>query len=199
MFITSLVIFYHISPSRSKLVAEAMLVEFDGIVGSDSYSAWNGVGSNHQKCLLHYFRDLYRTLDKNHADEFKAPFDETHGILNGAIDPMQNRPNHWCVQLRLRCRPLGNHTEGRGSQGCGHCRKPKTTPLRLRCRPLGNHTEGRGSPLTDRNGLFHVGASVTGHNHAQRQSETGLKMHVPTVWLSCRRPDSVLRLILHGV
>ena len=95
----SLVIFYHISPSRSKLVAEAML-EFDGIVGSDSYSAWNDVGSNHQKCLLRYFRDLYRTLDKNHADEFKAPFDETHGILNGAIDPMQNKPNHWCVQLK---------------------------------------------------------------------------------------------------
>ena len=116
-----LVIFYHISPSRSKLVAEAML-EFDGIVGSDSYSAWNDVGSNHQKCLLRYFRDLYRTLDKNHADEFKAPFDETHGILNGAIDPMQNKPNHWCVQLK----------------GADIAESQKTTPLRLRCRPLGN-------------------------------------------------------------
>ena len=92
VFVTALVIFYHISPSRSKQVAEAILAEFDGIVGSDSYSAWNDVGSDHQKCLLHYFRDLYRTLDKNHTDEFKALFDEMHGTLKDAISLAAEHP-----------------------------------------------------------------------------------------------------------
>ena len=92
VFVTALVIFYHISPSRSKQVAEAIPAEFDGIVGSDSYSAWNDVGSNHQKCLLHYFRDLYRTLDKNRTNEFKALFDEMHGILKGAIGLIAEHP-----------------------------------------------------------------------------------------------------------
>ena len=36
-----------------------VLGQFEGIVGSDSDGSWNHVGKTHQKCLLHYFRDMY--------------------------------------------------------------------------------------------------------------------------------------------
>ena len=110
MFVTSLVILYHISPSRSKLVAEAILAEFDGIVGSDSCSAWNDVGSNRQKCRLHYFRDPYRTLDKNRTGEFKALFDEMHGTLRDAIGLAAEHPEG--------ARPQREDTEAAGSDRC---------------------------------------------------------------------------------
>ena len=92
VFVAALVIFYRISPSRSKPVAEAVLAEFDGIVGSDSYAAWNDVGSDRQKCPLHYFRDLHPTLDKNHTGEFKAHFDGMRGMLMDAIDLVAEHP-----------------------------------------------------------------------------------------------------------
>ena len=39
----------------------------------------------HQKCLLHYFRDMYRTAEKNVSSEFNLFFMELYGILKDAI------------------------------------------------------------------------------------------------------------------
>ncbi len=79
-------VIYHISSTRSKQVAEALAGEFDGIVISDSYLAWSGVGLLHQKCLLHYFRDMYKTLEESCSNEFATFFKRLHGILKDAID-----------------------------------------------------------------------------------------------------------------
>ena len=84
-FLTAYTALFHISPSRSKAVAEAILEGFEGIIIGDSHSSWNDVGSEVQRCLLHYFRDMYLTLRKNESAEFRAFFEELHGILKTSI------------------------------------------------------------------------------------------------------------------
>ena len=49
-----------------------MLEEFIGLVTSDSWHAWNHVGVEHQKCHLHYRRDLKETMKENKSPEFQA-------------------------------------------------------------------------------------------------------------------------------
>jgi len=66
-------------------VSEAILGDFEGVIVGDSHPAWNAVGRALQKCLLHYFRDLCRTLDCNNAAEFVALFDELRSILKSAM------------------------------------------------------------------------------------------------------------------
>ena len=42
-------------------------------------------GTMHQKCLLYYFQDMYRTAEKNVSSEFNLFFMELYGILKEAI------------------------------------------------------------------------------------------------------------------
>ena len=84
-FITVNSAVFHLSSSRSKGVADAILDGFVGVIIGDSHSAWNDVGCEKQRCLLHYFRDMYRTLKENQGEEFKKFFEELHGILKAAI------------------------------------------------------------------------------------------------------------------
>ena len=85
VFASTSTIVYCIAPTRGRIVAEAILKEFQGILLSDSHSGWYTVGSEQQKCLLHYFRNMYTTLAKNKSDEFREYFDALHGVLKKAI------------------------------------------------------------------------------------------------------------------
>ncbi len=78
--------YYHISQSRSKMVIEAIMGQFEGITLSDSYPGWNDIGLLHQRCLLHYFRDMYRTLQNNASAEYCILFNKLYDILHDAID-----------------------------------------------------------------------------------------------------------------
>ena len=80
-FITFYIVLFHLSASRSKMVPETILEGFDGIIVGDSHS-WNDIGEEKQRCLLHYFRDMYQTLDKNDTPEYT----ELHSILKDAIE-----------------------------------------------------------------------------------------------------------------
>ncbi len=84
VFLSDTYTIYHISHSRSKLVSETFLSDFEGILVGDSHPGWS-VTEILQKCLLHYFRDMYRTLDKNDDKEFKVFFNELYKILKSAI------------------------------------------------------------------------------------------------------------------
>ncbi len=46
--------------------------DYKGIVISDSWSAWNHVGKAHQRCLVHYLREIKDT-SKSPGEEF-IPF-----------------------------------------------------------------------------------------------------------------------------
>ena len=106
---------YHISNSRSKLVSETFLSDFEGILMGDSHPAWS-VSEILQKCLLHYFRDMYRTLDKNDSKEFKAFFDELYKILKSAIklrkkyDSVKKIPKRSVQKLQNRIDALATDT-----------------------------------------------------------------------------------------
>ena len=76
--------YYHISPTRSATVAQALAGNFEGITLSDSYSGWNHIGYKQQRCLLHYYRDLHRTSFKNSSSEFNIFFNILHDILDEA-------------------------------------------------------------------------------------------------------------------
>ncbi len=45
----------------------------DGNITSDSYGAWNHVGATHQKCHIHYIREIDDTINrKNPGAEFES-------------------------------------------------------------------------------------------------------------------------------
>ena len=76
---------FEITKSRGTDVPVAVLGGYGGTILSDSHGAWNHVGGRHQKCLLHYFRDMYRTLEKNGCSAFSLFFDRLYWILKDAI------------------------------------------------------------------------------------------------------------------
>ena len=116
-FNTSHISLFHISYSRSKTVAEAILDGFDGIVIGDSHSSWNDVGEICQRCLLHYFRDMYRTLKQNPSAEFKTFFNRLHAILKSAINVWKKYakktadiPEHIIQKIQSRIERLASET-----------------------------------------------------------------------------------------
>ena len=72
VLVSNSVVFYNITPTRGKIVPTTFLKDFSGTILSDSYPAWNHIGKEHQKCLIHYFRDLYNTRDRNKSSEFRV-------------------------------------------------------------------------------------------------------------------------------
>lgn len=62
---------YEVDCSRGSSVPQRILGDYDGNVTSDSWPAWNGVGATHQRCHIHYSRELDETmLYKNPGSEF---------------------------------------------------------------------------------------------------------------------------------
>ena len=78
-------VLFETDKSAGKGVPMRVLERFKGTVGSDSTGCWNHVGTSHQKCLLHYFLDMYKTTDNSGGGEFNLPFMEPYNILKGAI------------------------------------------------------------------------------------------------------------------
>ncbi len=102
MLVTKFSVFYHIAPSRSGDVIDSLMASFEGIVTSDSYSAWNRIGCMRQKCLLHYLRDMHLTLDKNGSAEFATLFYRLHCILKDTIDAGRATPEEMqCLKYRV--------------------------------------------------------------------------------------------------
>jgi len=79
-------VIYEVAGSRGKDVPLAVLGDYGGTVISDSWGAWNHVGGRHQRCLVHYLRELDDTVKyKSPGKEF-APFAKRLGrILEDAI------------------------------------------------------------------------------------------------------------------
>lgn len=92
-------------------MSEALLSGFDGITVGDSHPAWNAIRRILQKCLLHYFRDLHRTRDRNGAGEFDALFRELRSILKSAI-ALRERHEHVADIPRGSITRLQNRIDG---------------------------------------------------------------------------------------
>ena len=61
--VTKYAALYHMDKTRKTEVPKKMLdPEYEGVVGSDSWGAWNHVGRRHQKCHVHYIRNIKDTI-----------------------------------------------------------------------------------------------------------------------------------------
>ena len=76
---------FEITKSCGADVPAAVLGRYGGTILSDSHGAWNHVEGRHQKCLLHYFRDMYKTLERNGSSEFSLFFNRLYWILKDTI------------------------------------------------------------------------------------------------------------------
>ena len=75
------VVWFNIQEGRGIDEAKKMLPDFEGLVTSDSFSPWNHVGKEHEKCHRHYKRELKKTKEENHNPEFQAFADKLLQIL----------------------------------------------------------------------------------------------------------------------
>ena len=85
--VTKYAALYHIDKTRKTEVPKKMLgPEYEGVVGSDSWGAWNHVGGMHQKCHVHYIRNIKETLlyhspsadYKRHARTLRRILEDSH-------------------------------------------------------------------------------------------------------------------------
>ncbi len=76
-------VIYEVHRHRNSKVPKKMLgKDYPGCVTSDSWAAWNVIGSMHQKCHLHYARDIKDTLKyKNPGDDYKRHARTLRAIL----------------------------------------------------------------------------------------------------------------------
>jgi len=70
-FVSKWTVIYEIDKSRGASVPKRILDGYNGNITSDSWSAWNHVGKTHQRCHIHYIREINDTLQyKNPGPEF---------------------------------------------------------------------------------------------------------------------------------
>jgi Transposase IS66 family len=71
-------VIYLYSQSREGGLVQHVLKDFDGVLISDFYAAYDSLKCAQQKCLIHLIRDL-------NDDVFKEPFNAEHKELVGAV------------------------------------------------------------------------------------------------------------------
>ena len=70
-FVSKWTVIYEIDKSRGASVPKRILDGYNGNITSDSWSAWNHVGKTHQRCHIHYIREINDTIQyKNPGPEF---------------------------------------------------------------------------------------------------------------------------------
>ena len=74
-------VWFDIQKGRGTDEAKKMLPDFQGMVTSDSWPPWNHVGEEHEKCHLHYKRELKKTKKENKNPEFQKFADKLLQIL----------------------------------------------------------------------------------------------------------------------
>lgn len=85
-FVGKWTVVYEVDQSRGKSVPARVLSGYAGTVTSDSWPAWNHVGGSHQRCLVHYLREMDDTIRyKNPGKEFYAFGKRLRRILKDAI------------------------------------------------------------------------------------------------------------------
>ena len=123
--VTKYAALYHIDKTRKTEVPKKMLgPEYEGVVGSDSWGAWNHVGGRHQKCHVHYIRNIKETLlyhspsayYKRHARTLRRILEDSH------IDAMPGGKKALAAKKKLDRRILALLDRLKGETD-KHCKK----------------------------------------------------------------------------
>ena len=89
-FVGKWTVLYEIDKSRGAAVPKRILKGYNGNITSDSWSAWNHVGVTHQRCHIHYIREINDTIQyKNSGKEFIQFARRLKKILNDSHDMAQ--------------------------------------------------------------------------------------------------------------
>ena len=135
VLVTPDTVLYNMTPIKAGMTMESILQDFDGIMLSDSDSSWNAIGTLWQKCLLHYIREIDRTLKDNKSEEFKKFGEELKLILKRAIKLDKDRdgdktpvPENLVLNLQKRIDNLieGNYTDGDCTRFVKRLRRERT-------------------------------------------------------------------------
>jgi len=106
-FVGKWTVIYEIDKSRGAVVPKRILDGYDGNITSDSWSAWNHVGITHQRCHIHYIREIEDTIQyKNPGSEF-APFaSNLKKIIYDSHDmaKITNKSKRWLAKKNLEAR-----------------------------------------------------------------------------------------------
>lgn len=85
-FVGKWTVVYEVDQSRGKDVPARILSGYTGTVTSDSWPAWNHVGGSHQRCLVHYLREVEDTVRYKNPGKTFHPFGKRlRRILRDAI------------------------------------------------------------------------------------------------------------------
>ena len=93
---------YLYSPSREGELVQRVLRDFDGVLVSDFYAAYDSLGCAQQKCLIHLIRDL-------NDDVFKEPFNTEFKGLVGEFAALLKPMIETIDRFGLKTRFLRKH------------------------------------------------------------------------------------------
>jgi hypothetical protein len=96
---------YLYSQSREGELVQRLLKDFDGVLVSDFYAAYDALSCNQQKCLIHLIRDL-------NEDVFKEPFNDEFKELVGAVATLLKPMIESIDRFGLKTRFLRKHKAG---------------------------------------------------------------------------------------
>ncbi len=123
-FVGRWTVLYEVDQSRGKSVPMRILDGYDGCVTSDSWSAWNSVGASHQRCHVHYTREIDDTVQyKNPGKEFERFAKKLKRILHDSQKTgrrYRNRTKRMEVKARLEKRVAQLIVPGYSDK---HCRR----------------------------------------------------------------------------
>lgn len=78
--------YYRIRQSRGRKVAREIITkDYPGILITDFYSAYNGLGGKQQKCLVHLMREMRSCFEKDRSPEFLKYHKKLKRILQDAL------------------------------------------------------------------------------------------------------------------
>jgi len=89
---------YLYSPSREGELAQRVLKDFDGVLVSDFYAAYDSLNCAQQKCLIHLIRDLNDDVFK---EPFNTEFKELVGEVAALLKPMIETIDRFGLKTRF--------------------------------------------------------------------------------------------------
>ena len=129
-------VIYEVHRRRNSKVPKKMLgKDYSGCVTSDSWGAWNVIGAMHQKCHLHYVRDIKDTLKyknpgqdyRRHARTLRSILWDSHvdGAIPGGADALATKK-----RLDRRIASMIGRLEN--NRDCKHCNRMRKRLVRER-------------------------------------------------------------------
>ena len=95
---------YVYSPSREAELPKDLLSDFDGVLVSDFYAAYDAIACRHQRCLIHLIRDLNdEVLTHPYNEELKAIVLSFGGLLKPIVETIDRRglKSHFLRKFRV--------------------------------------------------------------------------------------------------